>query len=223
MKTEEQIIRDVTKQLQWDARIDATDISVTTEGGNVELNGFIPSMRAKQAALDNASTVEGVNSVTDNLNVRFPEGKTVPGDKVIEANIKSNIGLNLESHKIKVSVQGGWVTLFGAVGSYWEKVEAVDQALFVDGVKGITNDIAVVPTQDLPDEIIGEDIAEALRRNSYVNSDDVDVVVENGKVTLQGVVPSQKARDVAYNMARYTPGVTEVDNNIELVREKETF
>lgn len=47
-----------------------------------------------------------------------------------------------------------------------------------------------------------------------VDLDDVNVTVENGKVYLTGTVSSRAARIVAYNSAKYTFGVTDVENNL---------
>ncbi|MEX0780604.1 MAG: BON domain-containing protein [Balneolales bacterium] len=222
MRSDEEIKVDVVKQLQWDLRIDASDVSVQVADGIVELNGFVPTRSAKTAATDDAYVVDGVLTVENHLSVRYPEQRDLPTDEAIRNNIESNIGFNsnLETYKIDVEAEEKWVTLHGTVSSYWEKVEAEDEALYVDGVLGITNELAVVPTGSFRDEDIAEDVVNALDRNIFVNPNDIDVKVENGEVTLDGIVGSIRAKNAAYNSALYTPGVTLVDNQIRVSRER---
>jgi osmotically-inducible protein OsmY len=80
--------------------------------------------------------------------------------------------------------------LEGTVDAFWKKVRAEDLAFSMRGVLGLTNKIAVVPTQTIADENLAENIINALDRNVNVNVDDVNVTVEDGTVTLTGAVPS---------------------------------
>lgn len=216
MRTDEEIKVDVIKQLQWDARIDASDISVKVNDGSVELEGDVPSLTAKDAAFDGAYLVDGVLSVKNDLDVRFPAAKTVPSDLDIKTNLINALSFNsdLESYKIDVSVDNGWVTLEGTVNAYWEKVAAENEALDINGVLGVTNNLGVVPTDSYLDENISEDNVNALERNAYVNASDIDVKVEDGEVTLDGTVKTYKAKNAAYDSALYTPGVILVNNRI---------
>jgi hypothetical protein len=50
--------------------------------------------------------------------------------------------------------------------------------------------IAIVPSEDISDELLAEDVMDTIDRNLHVNVDDVDVSVVNGRVTLTGAVPS---------------------------------
>lgn len=216
MKTDEQIKVEVARQLKWDARIDASDVSVMVDNGRVELKGNVPSTTAKSAAYDDAHKVSGVVSVDNKLEVQFPKTKTVPTDADIKSNIISTFSYDsdLESYKIDVSVEGGWVTLEGTVDAYWEKAMAKNEAMDVHGVVGVTNNLAVVPTEDYLDEDIATDIVNALERNVTVTASDIDVKVENGEVTLSGTVDMLTEKNTAFDIAQHTPGVVSVDNEI---------
>ena len=52
----------------------------------------------------------------------------------------------------------------------------------------------MVPTRTYGDEAIATDIVDALKRNSLVDAESVDVRVANGTVTLTGSVPNLAAR-----------------------------
>ena len=215
-RTDEDIKVDVINQLKWDARIDASDVSVTVDNGKVKLDGNVASMTAKTSAADDAFLVDGVLSVDNTLEVEFPEAKTVPTDEDIKANVVAALSFDsdLESYKIDVTVDKGWVTLEGTVNAYWEKVAAENEALDVNGVIGVSNNLGVVPTDDYVDQNIAEDIVNALERNVHVNAEDIDVKVEDGEVTLDGTVKTYTAKNAAFDSALYTPGVISVNNRI---------
>lgn len=216
MSTDEQIKVDVTKQLQWDARIDASDISITVDNGDVNLEGTVPSITAKSAATNDAYLVDGVISVDNSIEVDFPESKTVPTDNEIRENAIRSLSFDsdLESYKIDVDVDQGWITLEGTVNAYWEKVAAENDVSDINGVIGVSNNLGVVPTENYIDENIAEDIVNALERNVHVNADDIDVKVEDGEVTLDGTVRTMTAKNAAFDAALYTPGVISINNRI---------
>lgn len=216
MRNDEDVKVDVAKQLKWDARIDASDVSITVDNGNVKLDGHVPTMTAKSAAFDDAYLVDGVLSVSNNLDVEIPSTKAMPTDAEIKDNVVTALSINsdVESYKIDVSVDKGWVTLEGTVNAYWEKVSAENEVLDVNGVLGVSNNLGVVPTESYLDKNIAEDIISALERNVHVNADDIDVKVEDGKVTLDGTVKTYTAKNAAFDSALYTPGVITVNNRI---------
>lgn len=213
---DEKIKADVVDQFYWDVRIDASKINVTVENGEVKLTGEVPSFTAKQAVTDDTWAVNGVRFVDNALNVKLPEKMNVPTDEQIHANVKNQLLLNpdLAAYKINISVTDGWVTLEGTVDAFWEKLQAETDALGVQGVMGVTNKLAVVPSTNITDERIAEDVVSALDRNSRVNVEDVDVTVQGGKVNLDGTVSSWSAKTAAYNSALYTLGVTDVEDNL---------
>jgi osmotically-inducible protein OsmY len=98
------------------------------------------------------------------------------------------------------------------VDALWKKFRAEDLASGRKGVLGTTNKIAAVPTQTIADENLAETIVSTLDRNVNVNVDDISVTVAKGKVTLTGMVPSCSSKRAAYDTARYTLGVKEVDD-----------
>lgn len=216
--SDEAVKSKVVDQLRWDGRIDASNISITVDDREVTLSGQVPTYTAKYAAVDDTWLVSGVLDVEDELEVSYASNIHVPDDAEIRSNILDTLNWDpdLTGYKIDVEVTGGWVTLEGTVERYWEKLHAEYRVERVRGVIGVTNRLGVVPTDNITDEIVAEDIMKALDRNIYVNVDSVNVRVENGDVTLTGTVPTLHARTAAYNSARYTQGVVDVDNNLRI-------
>ena len=64
------ITTQVKAKLIGDSRTDAYKINVETQGGVVQLSGFVDSTEAKNAAGEVARTVDGVQSVRNDLEIR---------------------------------------------------------------------------------------------------------------------------------------------------------
>ena len=81
-------------------------------------------------------------------------------------------------------------------------------------------EIAVVPTEDIEDEIIAEKIIRSLKRKVAVDPADVEVEVRNGEVDLSGTVPNRMAKEAAVAAAENTAGVRTVEDNISITQEE---
>ncbi len=214
--TEEDIKDDVEEQLYWDDRVNASDVGVTVDDGIVALRGTVPTHFARNAAVSDAMSIAGVTDVTDNLTVSYPSSTTTPTSTELVADVEAVLRINpdIDASDIDVEVTGGQVTLDGAVDAFWKKLRAEALASNVSGAVSIDNQLNVIRAKDFIDQDIGEAITEALERNALVEAQDVDVIVEDGVVTLAGTVPTRTARQAAYNAARYTLGVVDVHNNL---------
>jgi hypothetical protein len=66
------------------------------------------------------------------------------------------------------------------------------------------------------DERIREDVNDYLARNPDLDATDVDVRVDNGEVTLSGVVEDRGAKRLAEDIADDVSGVTDVHNDLKI-------
>jgi osmotically-inducible protein OsmY len=215
---DEQIVKDIMDHLSWDNRVDASDIQVEVTNGKVRLFGAVPVYTTRQIAEQACYDVEGVTSVENQLQVKHPTSMTIPPDPELKAHLETLLNWNQElaSESIRLEVKNGEVTLDGTVDAYWKKVRAEEMAAAVKGVLGIQNTLAVVPTESIYDDAIGDGIADALARNPQIDANTVDVQVKDGRVSLSGKVPNQGARKAAQDAAQHTMGVIEVYNQLEL-------
>ncbi|MBD3362845.1 BON domain-containing protein [Candidatus Dojkabacteria bacterium] len=214
----EKIKKDVVDNLYWDSRIDASDIKVQVDrGGKVKLKGTVPSYTAKTSATTCAWDVNGVTRVVNELGVEYPTALKVPSDTDIKSNVESALlwSADIDSTKIDVSVDDNEVTLEGTVDAYWKKYRA-ETLSDLSGVHSIVNKLAVVPTEDIADEQIAEDVINALTRNVNVDPEKIEVKVKNGKVTLNGEVTSWNTFRAAERSTYFTSGVKDVDNLISI-------
>jgi osmotically-inducible protein OsmY len=212
------IKKNVIDQLFWDNRVNSANVKVSVEEGVVTLRGTVATYTAKRAAELDAWSVPGVVDVRNLLKVEYPDEITVPDDQTLKSRVQSVLIWNsvIDSTDIRVEVIGGIVTLKGSVNAYWKKMQAEDLVSDVTGVISVTNQLAVVPTDKVTDEMIARDIMQSIARNINVYVEDVNVKVENGNVTLSGTVEDWQAKLAAYNAALYTAGVKEVNDNIQV-------
>ena len=218
VKTDEQIKQDVTNQLTWDSRVDASDVTVAVEDGEVTISGTVPSYSAFSAARDITSSVRGVTEVTNLLTVKFPTTFVKPTDEDIKNNVMSLLKWNfdVDASDLEVMVENGLVTLEGTVDSYWEKVSAESDAERASGVIDVVSKLAVVPTEKVSDELLAERIMDRIEQNTVADVDQINVEVEDGEVTLSGTVPSWYVWSSVYDAAQYTAGVMDIDDELEI-------
>jgi osmotically-inducible protein OsmY len=84
------------------------------------------------------------------------------------------------------------------------------------GVHNVVNDITVTPGAKPAD--VREKIRAALDRHVSVEVGNIGIDVSGGKVTLTGKVNAWTERQIIEQAAWAVPGVTEVDDRIDLVR-----
>ncbi|WP_291287481.1 BON domain-containing protein [Flavobacterium sp.] len=127
----------------------------------------------------------------------------------------------LNSNDIDVSVNDGIVTLGGTVDNYTQKKEAQEAVKNIAGVKAVVDDVKV----DLyfsaikSDTDIASSVIKVLRKNWAVPDHLLKVTVENGWVTLEGILHWNFQRKAADNAIRYLEGVRGVIDKIKIEAE----
>jgi len=120
---------------------------------------------------------------------------------------------------INVDTRNGVVTLFGMVPSAAAKAAAAADARKVSGVKGIVNELQVVSSGKqeavkAQDADLQKELKTAFKdRNDFKN---ISVEVKNGVARLSGSVPGQSERLEAAVVARSTPGVRSVRDDLRV-------
>jgi hyperosmotically inducible protein len=121
---------------------------------------------------------------------------------------------------LEYTVSGHTVTLTGAVTRPVLKSDAQTVVEPIEGVKKVVNNIKVLPPSPMDDRI-----RIALLRKIYEwNSPlfrygegaipSIHIIVDNGNVTLVGVVDSQSDKDIAGIRAKEVPGTFSVKNDL---------
>jgi osmotically-inducible protein OsmY len=127
----------------------------------------------------------------------------------------------LHAAEIGVIVKNGIVTLTGNVDLLVKKTEALYAAKKIKGVAAIVDEIKVVleKCSCTSDQEIAAQIAVKLKENQIVPQNTVNITVEKGCVTAEGILPWNCQREAALELIRNQKGVREVTNNIRLKRE----
>lgn len=138
--------------------------------------------------------------------------------KDVMAEIKWEPQLRDVYTQIGVSAKDGVITLSGLVNSYSKKVAAEKAAQRVQGVKVVASDIEVkfLPSLTKTDTEIAVAVKNALRWNSAVEDDKIEVKVDNGWVFLDGEVEWGYQKISASNNVNELIGVRGVTNNIKI-------
>jgi len=119
----------------------------------------------------------------------------------------------------------GTVTLLGQVARPTLKSDAENVVKRIEGVEKVVNNIEVLPTS-INDDRIRRATYRAIYGNSVLNQyqmravPPIHIIVNNGRVTLEGVVARQMDKQIAGMQANSVHGVFAVTNNL-VVEEQE--
>ncbi len=114
-----------------------------------------------------------------------------------------------------VVVEDGVVTLTGHVESLRARIAAERAVKRVDGVRSIANDLLVKQLGERTDTEIAREALHRLRNNVSVPAE-VQAVVSNGCITLDGTVTWMYQRVAAENAIRHLRGLKSISNEITL-------
>jgi osmotically-inducible protein OsmY len=119
---------------------------------------------------------------------------------------------------LDVMTSNGYVTLSGTAATYSIRDAAEDAAYRVFGVRGVNNDIVVVPVAlGRTDGDIAADVQTALTLDTLVPLDRVNVAVLDGVVTLTGNLDYYYQREAAEDDAGQIAGVQNVSDLITVI------
>lgn len=148
-------------------------------------------------------------------------------DASVTAKVKTAFALSksVAALEIDIDTRDGRVTLTGEAPSARAKAHAGRLALDTSGVEAVDNQLLVVgaskPEPGVSDEALADlelkaTIYERLFRAPDLLGRDFTVSVENGKVTLTGLVPSESDRVRAQEITTAVAGVVSVDNQLRV-------
>ncbi|MGA2740394.1 MAG: BON domain-containing protein [Bryobacteraceae bacterium] len=119
-------------------------------------------------------------------------------------------------------LEGGSVTLIGAVTRPSLKSDAENVVKRVEGVTQVTNEIKVLPPSPMDDQI-RRAVYRAIygdpslsTRYGYRAVPSIHIIVENGHVTLEGVVTNQMDKNLCNLRANGVRNVFSVTNNLQV-------
>jgi osmotically-inducible protein OsmY len=200
----------------------------------------VDNLKAKQAAAQTARLTVGVRQVINRIKVR---PQTRYEDTALEERIRQSFQRDpvVDSLEITVDVQNGIAELFGSVETAFERTWAENLASRVNGIISVKNYLAVTgyfdpnlydpylddwysgdgpdyynpPVTLKSDRSIKQAIENEFFWSPFVDGDDIDVQVENGRATLTGKVDSWSEYSAASDNA-FDGGAVVVYNDLKV-------
>jgi hyperosmotically inducible protein len=127
---------------------------------------------------------------------------------------------------LEYSVNGGTVTLLGSVTNPTLKSDAENVVKRIEGVTQVNNQIKVLPPSPMDDQIRRQ-VARAISNQGGLYRyfmgavPSIHIIVDNGHVTLKGVVDNQADDTQAKLAANQVPGVFSVKDELQIANQSQ--
>ena len=216
---DEQIQQAVSRKIHDAEQLQSLSSSV--EDGIVTLTGTVNLYQDKLDAAKKVKKIAKVTGVRDDIVVA---GEAVP-DSQLQQKLAKKLAYDRVGYYdnafnyIALNVKDGVVTLTGDTLFDVPKDSALAIVARTPGVKDVMDDVTVLPVSGFDDSIRMR-TARAIYRDSVLGryaSDPVDpirIVVDNGHVTLYGMVQSAMDKIIAGIRANAVPGAFSVENKL---------
>lgn len=234
-RSDREITSDVEARLQRDAWLFDDPIRVEVNRGHVVLGGMVGSA-AEKARARHLAGVAGVRSidsqqVTVDWRQRDQVERTPPSwprtDEEVRRAVEDALRHDprVAAADIRVSAEGGVITLAGSVDALSAKQAGEADAVNTVGVWHVKNLIKVNSTGASvpPDGEVADRIREALDRSPFFQDRDLHVAFRGGRAVLKGTVANSFEKSRAGTLAGGIDGVVSVSNQLRFVRPGRSF
>jgi hyperosmotically inducible periplasmic protein len=198
------------------------NVQATVQDGIVTLTGSVDLYQQKLDATKKARKTSDVQGVRNLIAV---EGKSV-SDAELAAQLDRKLyydrmGYDIAFNYITAEVQNGTVTLRGEARLEVARDSALALTAHMPGVKDVLDEVKVEPTSIFDDQIRVRTLR-AIYRDPVLNHYAIDparpirILVDNGHVSLYGVVGTKMDKQVAGLRANQVFGAFTVQNNLEV-------
>ena len=192
--------------------------------GVVDLTGRVDVFANKVEAQGRVQHIKNVAAVRNELKVGA--GETSISDEDLQNKLAKKVAYDRVGYgttafnAIKVKVNQGIVTLSGEAYGPADKSSAASDAAYMPGVKDVINQIQVDPLSPMDDRIriaVFRSVYGFPSLNKYAidPAKPIRITVQNGNVTLSGVVDSKADKDAAGIMANSVGGAFSVRNLLQ--------
>lgn len=204
----------VKEALREDPRIEASEVNISTRSGIVTLTGLVRTLAAKRYAGLESKKIQGVRGVINEIIVSpaFRSDTDIYQD-TLRRFLNS---ADLQPSGVWVKVVDGNVTLSGHVDSQSKREESELLASEVRGVKSVINKVEVQYKKKRSDDEIKKDVISTIGRDVYLYGLPISVSVEEGLVTLEGLVGNVYQKDRGSDDSLLVGNVKDVKNDLEV-------
>ena len=238
--TEEWVEGRVHGALSYNKYLDSTDIEVDNNKGAITLSGKVSSDTERDLAEQVASSMEGVSSVSNKIEVDLdlaPRSRPAWLQKNIDATttaaVKSRLMANKDMHDMNIHIvtRDGIVALSGTVSSLAQEEKAKEITYNTRDVMDVKSELKIADASTLSEKAnnasvnvsravsdtwISSKIRSSLIFNSDFPGSSINVSTTNGKVTLEGFARNPAQRNEIEKTINDFYGVREVQNNLKV-------
>lgn len=192
------------------------NIHVVAAKGAVTLTGAVKTIADRKRAEHDAYEVAPGYKVVDELSL---EAVTI-SDQQIAQDVKNSIRRHTfytVFDWITLQVSGGSVILGGWVHQPWMKDIFANQAERTVGVKDVKDEIVALPLSFYDDEVryrVASMIYNdpTFEDHMYDQDPPIHIIVNGGKVTLEGIVDNDNERSIAASIVNIRADIGQVEN-----------
>ncbi len=147
MKNNSELQKAVQNSIKREPLLHAAEIGDIVKDGVVSLTGEVDSYAEKIEGENATKKVTGVKAVVENVKVNFPHSCRKSNIEIADEILRAfRLNRSVLKGKITVEVEDGWVTLDGEFAWNYQKEAARNAVQHLSGVKGVTNNIKIKPT-----------------------------------------------------------------------------
>lgn len=237
MSVNDDVVRKVRAAFEHEPRVNLHRFPIFIDFGDgfVTLEGEVENVAAKKIALRLAAGMRGVRGIVDRLRVAPALGMSdgeirdhvrralIQEPTLQGCAIRGPAGEQETSFRgpapgglIEIAVKDGVATLSGQVTSLSHQRLAGVLAWWVPGSRDVINGLEVVPPEEDNDDEVTEAVRVVLEKDRFVIADHIGVSTRNRVVTLQGLVSSEKEKEMAELDAWFVLGVDKVVNRLDV-------
>ncbi len=213
MKTDKELQKDVIAELNFDPAVNQAEIGVEVRDGVVTLTGHVSNYSEKWNAETAAQRIAGVKALVIDMDIILPK-LSIRTDADIAQSVENILRWKtfLPEDAVKIMIENGWVKLSGEVEWEYQRQLTIEAIRHITGVTGVSDDIKLKPKAE--SNTIKPVIEAALKRRARDSSQNIQVAVQGGEVTLTGNVLNWSDRYLATHSAWNTPGVSQVKDHM---------
>jgi osmotically-inducible protein OsmY len=204
------------------------EIKIRSKRGAVALTGVVSENFHRSLAQETVAGLSGVKSIDNRLEVKGA-APTANSDAWLRDKVKVALLFHrsVSTATAEVEVKDGIVTLRGEAVSQAQKESTAEYATYVEGVKGVKNDMTVPKTAQKAPRTIAEKVDDASitaqvnmmllnhRSTSVLNT---TVKTKRGVVTVDGTAGNASEKRLVTNLVADIKGVNRVNNRMSILR-----
>lgn len=214
-QAEDRALRDaVLAALDTTSGLDASAIGVAVKAAVVTLSGHVPSYAQRILAERAATAVRGIRGVAQDLEARLDDGAGREDDEVLVRVLQALDGaIPHVAAGVSARADDGHVILTGQVLSLGEKDRAEACVRDLPGVQRFTSHLTIRTAARAAD--LQRYLDAVFERQARADARRIAILTQDGRVRLEGAVPSERWRRLAVESLRAAPGVHAVEDHLK--------